>query len=52
MVYLIMRLMTDDYIMNITSVPIWNEWTPYGAAVDLKFLSLFHIDKLLGVYYE
>ena len=41
-----MRLMTDDYIMCITSVPLEEPPTSIvDAVVDLKFLSLFLIDK-------
>jgi hypothetical protein len=39
-----MRLMTDDYIMNVTSIPIWSEWSSIvEPVVVLKFLSLFLI---------
>ena len=40
-----MRFMSDDYIMCITSVSLEELVDFSEAAVDLKFLSLFLIDK-------
>ena len=46
--------MTDDYIMNITSVPPEERVEFYSRAresLEVSFI-VSHIDKLLGVYYE